>query len=190
MAVPRTKQLENFEHALYWVSGRRSAIDVGAHDGEYSRVLAREFAHVTAFEPQKDLFAKIPQLANLKALNAAAGSEVNVGMLKQDTDNPRGAYVVQKLGGSVEMLPIDDLGLLDVDLIKIDVEGFEIDVLLGARHTISACKPALIIEWDKTTFRRRRKHRDYYRMVDFLAKRRYQLVLDFPPDRLLIRRPK
>jgi FkbM family methyltransferase len=36
----------------------------------------------------------------------------------------------------VRMLPIDDLGLERADLIKIDVEGMEIEVLTGAFKTI------------------------------------------------------
>jgi FkbM family methyltransferase len=36
------------------------------------------------------------------------------------------------------------------DLIKIDVEGFEIEVLQGLTHTIEACKPLILVECSDT----------------------------------------
>jgi len=51
---------------------------------------------------------------------------------------------------NVPMLTIDSIvaqhKLKDVSLIKIDVEGFEAQVLLGAQNTLSAFRPNLIIE--------------------------------------------
>ena len=39
--------------------------------------------------------------------------------------------------GTIPMVKIDSLGLDDVDLIKIDVEGFEMEVLKGAENTLN-----------------------------------------------------
>ena len=50
------------------------------------------------------------------------------------------------------MVSIDSLNLKRVDLIKIDVEGMEMEVLQGAAETISRCKPVLLIETIKTNF--------------------------------------
>jgi hypothetical protein len=41
---------------------------------------------------------------------------------------------------------LDDRGLADVDLLKIDVQGFEIPVLRGATRTINASRPVILIE--------------------------------------------
>jgi hypothetical protein len=41
---------------------------------------------------------------------------------------------------------LDDFQIKDVVALKIDVEGHELAVILGARETIAACKPLLVIE--------------------------------------------
>jgi hypothetical protein len=42
---------------------------------------------------------------------------------------------------------LDDFGLNDVDMIKIDVEGWEFEVLKGAEQTIRRCQPILMVEY-------------------------------------------
>ena len=46
----------------------------------------------------------------------------------------------------VDISTLDDQGLSKCDLIKIDVEGHELDVLEGARNTIRKCSPLIIFE--------------------------------------------
>ena len=48
------------------------------------------------------------------------------------------------------MVAIDSFEFTDVDLIKIDVEGYEMEVLKGAKQTISTCK-YLMIELNNNT---------------------------------------
>jgi hypothetical protein len=44
------------------------------------------------------------------------------------------------------MTAIDDLGLTRVDLIKIDIEGMEMEALYGARAALERFKPVLMVE--------------------------------------------
>jgi len=46
----------------------------------------------------------------------------------------------------VKVKTLDSYNFQDVDIIKIDVEGFEYDVLLGATDTIDRCKPVVQVE--------------------------------------------
>ena len=46
----------------------------------------------------------------------------------------------------VDLITIDSLNLKDVDIIKVDTEGFEYNVLLGAIKTIERCKPVIQVE--------------------------------------------
>jgi FkbM family methyltransferase len=47
---------------------------------------------------------------------------------------------------------VEDRGLDRVDLIKIDVEGFELDVLEGARKTLATHRPITILEFNSYCF--------------------------------------
>lgn len=49
-------------------------------------------------------------------------------------------------GTSVPMLSIDSLELARVDLLKLDVEGMELEVLRGARQTLLSWQPVLMVE--------------------------------------------
>jgi hypothetical protein len=45
-----------------------------------------------------------------------------------------------------QLATLDSFGILDVTLMKIDVEGSELDVIAGARSTLAHCRPTLWIE--------------------------------------------
>ena len=47
-------------------------------------------------------------------------------------------------------MTLDSLGLARVDLIKIDVEGMEMNVLAGAAALIGRHRPAMVVEHIKT----------------------------------------
>ena len=48
--------------------------------------------------------------------------------------------------GDIEIQKLDDQGLEHVDLLKIDVEGFETEVLKGGKQTIDNWSPLIAIE--------------------------------------------
>jgi hypothetical protein len=48
--------------------------------------------------------------------------------------------------GEVEMHTLDSFSFENVDLIKIDTEGFEVFVLRGAEQTIKQWKPVIVVE--------------------------------------------
>lgn len=47
---------------------------------------------------------------------------------------------------TIQKIPLDSLKLARVDLIKIDVEGMELEALIGAQQTIETSHPILLIE--------------------------------------------
>src|SRR4029077_1382669 len=64
----------------------------------------------------------------------------------------------------VQRITLDSLQLSRVDLIKIDIEGMEMEALEGARQLIEKCHPILLIEQIKTVRERLRawiQERDY-----------------------------
>ena len=60
-------------------------------------------------------------------------------------------------GGDIKIRSekLDHYSFERVDLLKIDVEGFELDVLLGAENTIRQFKPRIIIETHSKELRKK-----------------------------------
>jgi FkbM family methyltransferase len=142
------------------------AVDVGANVGIHTVRLAKlvgATGHVFAVEPASDLADRLrTNLAlnaatNVTVVQAAAGSGAeDFATLHRppgDARNQARSSVVEKasLSGARQQVPvvrIDDLAAssANVKLIKIDVEGAELDVLEGAASTIATHRPSLVCE--------------------------------------------
>lgn len=138
--LPDDWQHDQVRRALSFVRGRFCAIDVGAHRGIITRLLLDEFAHVVAIEPS-ELADRIP--ADAEVIRAAAGRAAGRCGLQDGKSNTGQRHVVA--GDSVPVITLDSFGLRP-DFIKIDVEGMELDVLLGAETTIRAHHPVVMFE--------------------------------------------
>lgn len=136
-----------------WIDavGRGSAIDVGAYTGLYSLVAAKAGAKAYAIEPNRDVFKRLIKNIELNdarvvAINKAASSALGVGsmQLSMATKLTSGGKLIP--GSGTDVITIDSLGIYDATAIKIDVEGHECGVLLGAKMTIEKCSPLIITE--------------------------------------------
>ena len=133
------------EMALSYCHKFRRALDIGGHVGLWSRPLSKVFTEVIAFEPH-------PEYQKLFALNApkaklipvALGEESRKVGLMVPEGNTGAAYVSE--GDGYDMVRLDDYEYRDIDLIKIDVEGYELGVLKGARRTLVTNNPVIVIE--------------------------------------------
>ena len=149
-------------------------IDVGANIGEVCLRMARRAGpqgQVLAFEPFPDTWDLLQD--NLKsnpdhpvtAVKVALGDERGtVGMESPDPTNAGRNRVALEQGETVEgprvtVLPLDeylrDSPLDHIDLIKIDVEGFEARVLQRALQTIRQHRPVVFLELDDDYLRMR-----------------------------------
>jgi FkbM family methyltransferase len=127
---------------------RRGAIDVGAHIGTWTLPLAKRFQFVDAFEPvgsiYRCLYKNVGHLTNVKLHSVAAGSHRDTGSMMNLGDNSGCGFVVP--GQDFLVALIDDFDFTDIDLIKLDVEGYEGHALAGARRLLDRCKPAVFFE--------------------------------------------
>jgi FkbM family methyltransferase len=130
---------------------RRVAVDVGAHVGLWTRILARAFATVHAFEPVPWFRAcwarNLQEHSNARLHPYALSDEYTELRLRLDPTNS-GSTRVDHEGGelAVQTMRLDDMRLHEVDLIKLDCEGWEEPALRGAVDTLQRCRPVVIVE--------------------------------------------
>ena len=149
-------------------------IDIGANIGCTS-ILFGELAHqVISFEPSTTTFNLLQRnikgsgLVNIKLQNYALGSSSSISEITYAPSNRSGGFISNKTtistGHITEKIKIkklddiiDNLKLQKIDFIKIDVEGFEKEVIDGAKKTIARCKPIIVLElnhWCLNAFQR------------------------------------
>lgn len=132
------------------------AIDVGAHIGTHTlwltgimrlEVIALE-ANPAAFEVLKTNIANNDLSDLVIPLNVAAGRTLGrVSIVDEVAGNSGMARCVPDPRGFVRQVRIDDIDDKgDVSLIKVDIEGGEIDALRGAEATISKHRPLIYAE--------------------------------------------
>ena len=150
---------------MFWVINNINkcdlAIDVGSNLGFYSYTLGKKFTHVESFEPLVEL-SKFLREYNSKKITIndyALGNEsgeavITIPFINSNKEPSYAGIGAEKRYGNFEkrIIPVkrlDDHKYQGVDFIKIDVEGFEQEVLLGAHETILQSKPLLLIELEE-----------------------------------------
>lgn len=132
-----------------------SVIDAGAHIGTHTLLMSRlvgPTGHVYAFEPQKKIHRELVHnlrlngASNVAALRFALGDRQDVITMGTPPEGNEGHTAVGTGGDRVELRTLDGLGLCDVSLLKIDVEGYESQVLRGAAELIRRDRPVIITE--------------------------------------------
>jgi FkbM family methyltransferase len=127
-----------------------TVIDAGANTGVYAVQQARRGARVYAFEPNPDCFRRLRKAVQAnglegqvnafhRALGAAPGRAqlfLPAGVTTMGSLRPEWTPALCGPAVAVEVETLADVvsrhGIARVDLLKVDVEGFELDVLRGA----------------------------------------------------------
>ncbi|MGK7894542.1 MAG: FkbM family methyltransferase [Xenococcus sp. (in: cyanobacteria)] len=149
-------------------------IDVGANIGCTSILFGELAKQVFSFEPSPTTFnllqknIKQSELENITLLNYALGSRETVSEITYAKSNRSGGFISNKTtiitGHITEKIKvkklddiIHDLNITKLNFIKIDVEGFEKEVIEGAKKTIDKFKPIIVLElnhWCLNAFQR------------------------------------
>jgi FkbM family methyltransferase len=138
--------------------------DVGSNIGEVCLKTAARVGPggtVYAFEPDPITFRKFTSnlalnpFGNIFASNVGLGAEPATLEMRVDCPTNRGGNRVAREGDSGERFPVlietldrfaAQRALQRLDVIKIDVEGFELAVLKGAHESLARFRPRLFIE--------------------------------------------
>lgn len=151
------------KEALTFCHERSCAIDIGSHIGISVSHWAKEFDKVYAFEPAQQHFAclieNLKKFNNVEKFNCAVGNFIGSSQGSYRTKKNSGSFQLIDNGyvqpknkdkirnlENVDVVKLDSFNFDQVDLIKIDVEGWEAEVLEGAVKTIKTHKPVLMIE--------------------------------------------
>jgi FkbM family methyltransferase len=135
----------------------QQAVDVGAHVGNHAIYFSRVLdMHTIAFEPNPVSFWHLESniAANglsgrCRARRAAVGAQAGRAHVVPAGETNSGLSTAEPVAdGESELVTLDDElpAGRPVDIIKIDVEGAELDVLKGAERTLKEHRPLLYIE--------------------------------------------
>lgn len=137
-----------------YVQKGNTVLDIGANIGFFSVVLSHivgEEGRVYSFEPVPAnlelLNTNINRLynKNVTVFNKALGKTSGYISMQSERGNMGNSFVVDESQGTVELITLDSLNLTP-SFIKMDVQGFEYDVLLGGLETLKKYRPVMIIE--------------------------------------------
>ena len=133
-------------------------LDVGANVGTYTVFAASLGASVIAFEPAHDTAALLRENVALNGYDDVEVVEAAVGAAEGAVHFTTGLDCVNRVddhgGTSVSMVTLDSvIGDRMVAGMKVDVEGFEIDVLRGASRALADRRIDLMqLEWNDTSW--------------------------------------
>lgn len=183
-----TADLWEMEHTKRLLRPGAVMFDIGANYGYYACTLARFLdgqCRAFAFEPVSSTFRRLQRniVANglggcVHAFEMGLSDHEGSGSLEVFAANTGAAHFTGEPGDNA-FTTLDRFcqreGILDVDFLKIDVEGYESLVLRGACATIERCHPSILIELHPVT--QKRVGLSVRDVVDELVTRGYRLFV-------------
>jgi FkbM family methyltransferase len=166
-------------------------VDVGANVGETLLNFARlvgERGEVIAFEINPATHRRclrnisLNSFKNVRLFDLGLGSEGGAALLAspnaRNSGEDRVVHNQGRSGINVEMTTMDSFvaehAIARIDLIKIDVEGFEMNVLRGARETLERFQPRLFVEVSDVNLRQQESSAT--ELLEFLERLGYRLT--------------
>ncbi len=153
-----TYQQATIDEASKYLKNFNCAIDVGANIGLHTVRFSKMFKSVHAFEPTSINYECLEkntatlQNVHLNKFGLGAAASRESIKLPTDSNNCGGFSIVdwqnysqEFLEETIEIKTLDSLKLAP-DLIKIDVQGFDLNVLMGGKNTLTKFKPVVIVE--------------------------------------------
>lgn len=155
------KDLHELQNLEQYLKQDAVVVDIGANIGNHTVWFASrpQVAHVIAFEPQRQVFDILNENIRLNELddkvsayNKALGSgkfeEAEIAAYtdgSSQADNGQTTFREVKKG-AYPVRTLDAYDLKRLDLVKIDVEGMQLEVLQGAQETLKRLRPVLYVE--------------------------------------------
>ena len=125
-------------------------LDIGSYDGgtacEFARVTGNKYKRIICFEPNERSYElcrqNTAQLSNVLLLKKGASN--SSGIVNMSGEGGGANIINDEPGFAIETLRLDDI-IDEATFIKMDIEGAEMDALLGAERLIRKHRPKLAI---------------------------------------------
>lgn len=132
------------------LTDNETIVDLGAYDGdtirEFTAFTNGKYNHIYALEPDAKNFKKLSRstenMADIDIYNMGAWSKRDT--LIFDSQASRNSKLSSK-GTAVEVTDIDSLINTPITMLKMDIEGSELQALRGAKKTITKYLPKLYV---------------------------------------------
>lgn len=128
---------------------------LGDHTMSYLNAVG-ESGRVLAFEPNPEAFACLKHNCPKAECFQWGLGEKDSELCLTPNENLGAAFLSDaEYGLRVHVVALDVFNLTQLDLLKLDVEGMELEALRGAKNTIQRCQPVILLELNDTTLNRR-----------------------------------
>ena len=157
-------------------------LDIGAWVGTWSMAMEKFCSKIIALEPDSLHYECLVKNVSkdIETHQLAVGSKQQLISLSEDNFTQSKRVVGE---GKIQMVTVDSLNLEHVDLIKIDVEGYEMEVLKGAAKTLENVR-FLMIELNNNTKKYGSSNIEVEQHITSLG---YKLLMDHWPDKVYYR---
>ncbi len=183
----------------------KTIFDCGAHHGETAINFKRKFslAKIYSFEPVKTNFEclkkNVEKYPDIYCYNTALGDQEETVTIQINSDSQTHSLKHRLPEGkqnseTIKVTTIDnflsDANIVNIDLLKIDTEGYELKVLEGARQSLASNKINFILT-EATILETNHYHTHLKLIDDFLKVYGYQITAIYDqvvwnhPSRLL-----
>ena len=159
-------EIFNIKQANKFLKDGANILDIGANIGNHSvyYAMVRKARKIHAFEPTRDVFEVLCKNIELNSLqsiikphNIALGEcDGKASIKERPAGNLGGTSLKADTSGEIIVKSLDDIQAEfdeKIDFVKIDVEGFESQVLLGAKAFLAYHKPTIMIEIHRPKFK-------------------------------------
>ena len=166
---------KTYEFCRPYIKKFGAALDIGCDEFMFAGALEKDFKHVYCFDfrnKSSQMRSVISDSSRVTFHHTGLGevediryTKSGVGRIK--ADQPQGNSTL-----AVPIVPLDSFKLFnDIDFIKIDVEGYEPQVLRGSKKTIESSWPVILCEINRGDFAAKELLEEMgYRCVDVYHK--------------------
>lgn len=164
----------------------KTVFDIGANVGQSAAVYAKSFpeAAIYSFEPVLETFNTLVQntksLGKVKAFNCAFGDR-DEAMQINITDNSTGSSITHYKNAKTETISVctldafsKDNAIQRIDFMKVDTEGFELEVIAGAQQMLQTQR-INILYIEAAPYRTKRHFVSFAEIVEAMRKHDYDL---------------